>query len=153
MLFKGFFLNQVSYLANSEGWIFQDLSTRYTTKWAKTAQFRKFGLNFEHFCLPALFNLISLPDAFSCSHSFIHSFPMPYADFQKQPKNFSYGSLSILILRKSHSGLPSVASSSSSCVLLQIQLQDLSVSRTIPNTTATARFYQQTHSDARYSWI
>lgn len=63
------FWNWVSYLANFEGWIFQDLSTSYTTKWAsdflKAAQFCKHGLNFEHFCLPALFNLISLTDMLS----------------------------------------------------------------------------------------
>lgn len=89
--------------------------------------------------------------ALSCYRSSTHSFPMPHTDFNKQNKNISYGSLSILMLRKSCACSPSVACSSPRCVLQQTQLQqDLTVSRIIPNTTAMSDFTSKT---ILMSWI
>lgn len=94
---KGF-LNTISYLANLEGWIFQDVSTSYTTKCAsaflKAAQFCKHGLNFEHFAYQP-FSILSLSQTCSLLLSFFHPF-LSYAThrFQKtKQKHFLWESL------------------------------------------------------------
>lgn len=94
---KGF-LNTISYLANLEGWIFQGVSTSYTSKCAsaflKAAQFCKHGLNFEHFAYQP-FSILSLSQTCSLLLLFFHPF-LSYAThrFQKtKQKHFLWESL------------------------------------------------------------